>query len=652
MMKLQKTNEHRNLLHSFCVFVFFGLIVFSTSCSEIKSPTPEPFIGENAPPPKQEFRWTNGKLPKSFDPARAAASPESDVVRALYDGLVEVDSKNNKPTPAIAEKWSSSEDKKVWTFELRQNAKWSNGEQITAEDFVRSWRRLTELGNKVQQRNLLKNIVGMDTEDALPVFADEVSQELIEAEENTNNSLWNQKLQLEENTQTPSPTPNKSPADVKATPSPTVLPKQTPKKIPVKPKMENKFGVEAVGKFVLKVSLVFPDPEFPLLVAHPIFRPVYGDGKEFENNELSTNIVTNGAFRLQTIAKDGITLERSENYWNKDSVKLEVVKFVPTENAEQALAAYREGKVDVVTNVNFQPLALKLLKPFHNEFHQTIHGALNFYEFNLNEKPFNDVKVREALAISIDRESLTDDLMDGASAPALNFLPFDEGKKKLKPDVEQAQKLLSEAGYEDGENFPTIKLVVNRNSLQQRIARSVAKMWQKNLNVNTEIIVRDFAEVENSIQTGDYSVARRGLVLPTNNETSNMLAMFDGKRILTVKEEKKEETPKATPTPAENEILTDKTAESEINLTEPEKTPEKIETDNLQNHEIIESEIILTEEQALNELPAIPLYFPTSYSLVKPYIQGFELNSFDATSLKNVQIDSNWQPSNTQTTSK
>lgn len=651
-MKLQKTNKHRNLLKSFCVFVFFGLIAFSTSCGEIKSPTPEPFIGENAPPPKQEFRWTNGKLPKSFDPAGASASPETDIVRALYDGLVEVDSKNTKPIPAIAEKWSASEDKKVWTFELRQNAKWSNGEQVTAEDFVRSWRRLTELGNKVHQRNLLKNIVGMDTEEALPVFADEVSQEIIEAEENANNSLWNQKLQLEENTPTPSPTPTKTPAEVKPAPGPTVSPKPTPKKIPAKTKTENKFGVEAVGKFVLKVSLVYPDPDFPLLVAHPIFRPIYGDGKEFENNELSTNIVTNGAFRLQTIAKDGITLERSENYWNKETVKLEVVKFVPTENAEQALAAYREGKVDVVTNVNFQPLALKLLKPFRNEFHQTVHGALNFYEFNLNEKPFNDVKVREALAISIDRESLTNDLMDGASAPALNFLPFDEGKKKLKPDVDRAQKLLSEAGYQDGENFPTVKLVVNRNSLQQRIARSVAKMWQKNLNINTEIIVRDFAEVENSIQTGDYSVARRGLVLPTNNETSNMLAMFDGKRILTVKEEKKEEAPKATPTPADNQILTDKTAESEINLTEPEKTPEKIEADNLQNHEIVGSEVILTEEQALDELPAIPLYFPTSYSLVKPYIQGFELNSFDATSLKNVQIDSNWQPSNTQTTSK
>ncbi|NJM53514.1 MAG: peptide ABC transporter substrate-binding protein, partial [Blastocatellia bacterium] len=87
-------------------------------------------------------------LPKSFDPARASASPETDIVRALYDGLVDLDAKNLQAVPAIAEKWTSSEDHKIWTFELRQNAKWSNGEQITAEDFVRSWRRLTELGNK------------------------------------------------------------------------------------------------------------------------------------------------------------------------------------------------------------------------------------------------------------------------------------------------------------------------------------------------------------------------------------------------------------------------------------------------------------------------------------------------------------------------
>lgn len=647
MMNLRKnTNKFRKIHKFLCVSVSLWLIVFLTSCNEIQSPKPEPFIGQNAPPPKQEFRWSNGKLPKSFDPARASASPETDIVRALYEGLVDLDAKNLKAVPAIAEKWTSSEDHKIWTFELRQNAKWSNGEQLTAEDFVRSWRRLTELGNKVPQRSLLKNIVGMNTEDALPVFADEEIQET-EAEAETNNNLWNQKLQLEFNTNTNS-SQKVQPEPLKSK-TPIVEVEKTPKKVTPKMKNEAKFGVEAVGKFTLKVSLIHPDSDFPLLIAHPVFRPVYGDGKEFDKNELSTKVVTNGAFRLQTIAKDGITLERSQYYWNKDEVKLNLVKFVPTENAEQALAAYRAGEVDVVTNANFQPLAIKLLEPFKNEFHQTTHSALNFYEFNLNEKPFSDYRVREALAISIDRKRLTEDEMDGATEPALSFLPFEASEKKLEPDTERAKKLLIEAGFSKGENFPTIKLVVNRNNMQQRIARSVARMWLKNLNLKTEIIVKDQTELEISFQTGDFSLARRGVVLPTNNETSNMLAMFDRKMVVGQAEDKKETADNKNSN--ENQILTDKTAESELDFSEAESSPSNTNNQAVNLPKKIEGEVILSEEEALEQLPAIPLYFPTSYSLVKPYIQGFELNAFDALSLKDVQINSSWQPADNKNTS-
>ncbi len=124
----------KGYLTAYCICL---LLLCFTSCDEIKSPETKPFIGENAPLPKQEFRWSNGKLPKSFDPARVSAAPETDVVRALYEGLTEVDSKDLKPIPAIAIKWEASEDLKIWTFQLRQDAKWSNGESVTAQDFVR-----------------------------------------------------------------------------------------------------------------------------------------------------------------------------------------------------------------------------------------------------------------------------------------------------------------------------------------------------------------------------------------------------------------------------------------------------------------------------------------------------------------------------------
>lgn len=647
MMELRKNKDKLKIgFKTFFIFLCFSLVIFISSCSEIKSPTPEPFIGENSPPPKQEFRWSNGKLPKSFDPARASASPETDIVRALYEGLVDVDSKNLKPVRAIATKWNHSEDFKTWTFELRQNAKWSNGEQITAEDFVHSWKRLTELGDKVPQRSLLKNIVGMDSENVLPVFADDENPEI--SKENESNDLLNQRLQLDINSNSSSNNAKQILESKSQTSS--AENKNVANQNDAKNKKGVKFGVEAAGKFILKVHLIHPDTDFPLLVSHPIFRPVYGDGKEFETTELTSNIVTNGAFHLKTVAKEAITLERSENYWNKDAIKLEVVKFIPSENAEQALNAYREGKIDAVTNANFQPLALKLLKPFEKEFRQTTHSALNYYEFNFNEKPFDDSRVREALAISIDRERLTEDEMDGITEPALTFLPTDNTNKGLTQNVERARKLLSDAGFPKGENFPTIKLVVNRNNVQQKIARSVSQMWLKNLNIKTEVIVKDSAEIENYIQTGDFSLARRGVVLPTNNETSNMLSMFDKKKILPQKEENKETDSPELEKADENEILTETTSESELNLNETVENPQSsVQPD--EGEVVLEEDVILTENQAMEQLPAIPLYFPTSFSLVKPYIQGFELNAFDATSLKNVQIDSNWQPQTSADTS-
>ena len=260
-------------------------------------------------------------------------------------------------------------------------------------------------------------------------------------------------------------------------------------------KVEPKFGAEAIDEFTLKISLIKPDKEFPALVAHPIFRPIFGDGKEFEGEQLKADIVTNGAFRIFSIGQDGITLDRAEYYWNKESVELERVRFVPQESAEKALQAYKAGELDAVTNADFEPLALKLLTPF-DDFKRTTHSAINFYEFNLKRPPFDDPYVREALAISIEREKLTQDEMEGATEPALSFLPFDEDKeKKLAQDTEKAKKLLAEAGFPDGQNFPIVKLVVNRNNIQKKIADSVAKMWKDNLNITTEVIVKESEEI-------------------------------------------------------------------------------------------------------------------------------------------------------------
>jgi len=539
----------------FCLLPFAFCLIFLSACNELEKPKTEPFYAQTAPPPKQEFRWSNGKMPKSFDPANASAPPETDIVRAVYDGLTDTDAKTLESIPAIAARWTASEDFKTWTFHLRKDAKWSNGESVTAKDFVRSWQRLASLGEKVAQRKLLKNIIGMDTENVLPVFASEEIDFSATAPSPTGR-LLTQSLQTASNTNTANVSaPEKTKPDEKK----TEIPKAENKTEPKNGKEAVKFGVEAVDNYTLKVSLVQPDKDFPALVAHPIFRPIYGDGKEFETVELNANIITNGAFRVFSIGRDGVTLDRAEYYWNRQAINLERVRFVPTDSAETALAGYRAGEIDAITNANFEPLALKLLTPY-DDFRRTKHSALNFYEFNSKNQPFSDRRVREALAIAIERERLTEDEMDGATEPAFNYLPFDE--PKLGHDVEKAKALLAEAGFPESEKFPVVRLLINRNDLQRRIARAVARMWEKNLNVKTDIIIKDGEEFETAAKNGDYDLIRRGIVLPTTDETTNMLALFskDGE----TEEKAAANEPGAAETETEKQTSAYKPAENRI----------------------------------------------------------------------------------------
>jgi ABC-type oligopeptide transport system substrate-binding subunit len=618
------------------------LLLFLGACSNIEKPKPQPFYAETAPPQKKEFRWSNGKLPKSFDPAFAAAPPETDVVRAIYEGLTDTNARTLKTVPAIAVDWSTSDDYRTWIFKLRRDAKWSNGERINAADFVRSWTRLAALGERIPNFQLLSNIAGMPTAETQNNSLRPQEETEISETKSLNQSsapISKPNADTAQNPEIRLQTEPKALETVKNSPAETSREEKPERKTKPQKKNETTLGVEAVDDFTLRVSLVKPDKDFPALVAHPLFRPVYADGKYFETGKINADIITSGAFHVANIASDGVTLDRAENFWNKSQVQLERVRFVPTENAEKALEAYRAGEIDAITNVDFEPLALKLLTPF-DDFQRTTHSALNFYEFNRSKPPFDDHRVREALTIAIERQRLTEDEMDGASLPAYSFSPFEnETNLKLSQNTERAKNLLISAGFRDGENFPVIRLVVNRNNVQQRIARAVAKMWKQNLNVATEILVREQDELEAARAAGDFDVLRRGVLLPTTDETANMLAIFNGK-IQLVETTNDEKNP-SSDTNTINDGKKSDAANPQTNASLSQNTdvePTANESATSVNREF------LTENQAMMELPAIPLYFSTSYSLVKPYVQGFETNSLDAPSLKEVRIDNEWQP--------
>jgi oligopeptide transport system substrate-binding protein len=200
------------------------------------------------------------------------------------------------------------------------------------------------------------------------------------------------------------------------------------------------------------------------------------------------------------------------------------------------------------------------------------------------------------------------------------------GEGSLGFNVEKARALLAEAGYPGGENFPRIRLLINRNEQQRLVAQAVARMWRDGLGVETEIIARGWEEYEAMLRAGDYDLARRSLVMQTSDEATNMLELFaDETDAEAGAVEAGAEAADAASTPATENS-------TQAGLSEPRSEPS-----------------ILSEAQALRELPAIPLHFASSYALVKPYVDGFENNLLDAPSLKNVSINTAWRnPSESQ----
>jgi oligopeptide transport system substrate-binding protein len=603
---LRRAGRFRGALLVVCVL---SSILTASSCGTLEKPVPSPYFADAAPPAKRELRWSNGKLPKSFDPALAEAPPETDVVRAIYQGLTTIDPKTLNAAPAAAEKWSSS-DNRTWIFQLRKDAKWTNGKNVTAQDFVRSWNRLAAMGDKAAHSDLLKNFDRLKAEKPKETTSPAPIEKPLK-ESNENVTANSPPISLETNTQA-SGQQNTAAREIKPG------------------SLSESLAIKAESDLVLSVTLEMPDPDFPKLVANPIFSPIFGDGSEFQATSPETAIISNGPFRVAAFGKSALVLAKSDSFFDSGSVQLDAVRFVPVETTEEAVEAYRSGSVDVVTNTEFEPAALKLLAPFE-DFRKMTHGALNLYEFNQSREPFSDRRVREALAIAIERERLTEGELEGSTRPAYRFLPFG-GKQvpQLTQDVSRAKSLLESAGFPEGAGFPTVRLVINRNDIQQRIARAVARMWKQNLSIDTEIIVKETADIQAVRTSGDFDLIRKGVVFSTSDPQSNLAAIFDADHT--------------------REVEISKFGGHESKENSPANTSQKPVEDpagrNL--HEVGEqrsvADLVPTEAQALLDFPAIPLYFPTSYSLIKPYVHGYEPNGLDLFPLDDISIDNDWQP--------
>ncbi len=586
-------------LFVFVAFVLCCLIVTFSGCALVGNDV-ETYYGLVKVRDAKDFRWSDGGLPQQFDPALVAAAPDTDAVRALCEGLTDYDSRNLAVIPGAAQRWESSDDYRVWTFYLRPNGRWSNDDPLTAQDFVRSWRRAAAFGDQAPHSRLLENIEGIHSTN---IANNTTHQPIFQLKQSNTSNFASQRTSL-------------------------IAPGETRKLKSKQRPVESSFGAEAISHDVLRVRLLRPDANFPALVAHPVFYPVHDESNiaaAAQTAEKKTSpvqrmsLITNGAFHLSAISTDGVVLERAPNYWDATEVKLQRVRFVANATAESALAAYRAGEVDAVTNAGFEPLALKMLAPY-KDFRRATYGALTFYRINPAKPPFDDVRVRQALSLAIDRGRLSEDVMNGTTEPATKFLPVPlsvetktntDSPLPIEYNAERARRLLAAAGFPNGKGFPTVRLLINRNDQQRIVAQSVVGMWQSALGITTELIVKEWDAYEAALFAGDYDIARRGIVMQTPDEANNLRQMFE------------------TGVAASN-------------------SPPKNNSDSLlkNNKETLAhsfAQDVTTEAQALRQMPAIPLYFASSYALVKPYVSGFDPNLLDAPSLKRVRIDADWR---------
>lgn len=395
----------------------------------------------------------NGAEPADLDPPTATAFTDMNIIMALFEGLTFIDERTTQPVPAAAEKWETSADGLTWTFHLRSNAAWSNGDPLTADDFVQSFRRVVS--------------PGLAMENASYLYA-------LKNAEAINNGRLNDVAQLG----CTAPDAHTLVLTLeRPTPHLTLLTALTPW-YPINPRVLRAFGaMERKGT--------------------PWTRP--------------GNLVGNGAFTLVEWKSNArIVVAKNPRYWNAANTGLERIEFYPIENPDVEEHNFRSGQLHVtyslpVTKVSTwrtrEPAKLRV-----DPFLQTI-----FVAFNCKSAPFNDPRVRRAFALSIDREAIARAALAGSRPPAFSATPPDTGgytaKAHAELNVTEAQRLLAEAGHAAGAGFPTLTLQVRNDELQPTVAEALQAMWQRALGVHVEIAPMEQKTWLQNQRTLNYSLA-------------------------------------------------------------------------------------------------------------------------------------------------
>ncbi|WP_251025310.1 MULTISPECIES: peptide ABC transporter substrate-binding protein [unclassified Bacillus (in: firmicutes)] len=379
-----------------------------------------------------------------------------------------------KIVPGSAESWEISEDGLTWTFKLKDGLKWSNGDPLTANDFEYAWKYALKPETAADYAYQLYYLKGGEA--------------------------YNSKKGKEE--------------DV---------------------------GVKATDEHTLVVTLEQPTPYFLDLTSFYTFYPI--DKKVQEENpkwalDAKTH-VSNGPFKLtEWKHKESLKIEKNENYYDKDKIKLDAVNFALIEDENTAWQMYQSGELDLA-----YPLPVDIQGQMVNsddkEFKMGKELAVYYYNFNTEVKPFNNAKVRKALSMAIERQKITENVAQGGQKPAFGVVPpgipdasgdFQENTGNLfKEDVAEAKKLLKEGLAEEGmKELPEFSILYNTLDSHKKIAEAVQGMWRDNLGVEVTLENAEFQVKLDREKAGDFEISRAGWVGDYVDPMTFMLWETDG----------------------------------------------------------------------------------------------------------------------------
>ena len=407
--------------------------------------------GRSASLPLDLFATAIGADPETFDPGVMSGSVEGRIAWQLFEGLYSAPREDGGPLiPGVAERHEVSEDGLTYRFFLRSDARWSNGDPVTAHDFVFSWRR---------------------------VLSDDIASYYVSFLRYLKNGRAYEEGQAG--------------ADA--------------------------VGVRALSDHILEVELEHPVPYFVEVTTFFTFLPVHRGSIERHGHVdafRAENLVTNGPFRMSRYARRNvIELVRNEHYWAAEEVHFSRVRFLIIEDDAAKVSAFEDGRVDWIDELPANQVPLLRMRP---DFHSVNLLGTYYYRFNVTRPPLDDVRVRRALSLAINREELCRCTLDDLYVPATSFVPpmpgFTSPEGLVRYDPEEARRLLAEAGYPGGQGLPRLTLLYNTSENHRIIAQAIQDIWSTELGVRIDLLNQEWKVYLDSTRELDFDIGRAGWI--------------------------------------------------------------------------------------------------------------------------------------------